>query len=187
MREDDFPHPVSDPEAEGLPGTADDDSTAFDGVDSPRIADGRDPAALPSDTPTALGRFGTTADEGLAGESLDMKVAREVPDPTLADQSERPDVARSPVSVESFDAEPLDEDTDQVDPGTSLDVSGAVEAHADSPVSVYDVDDRPIGRLVQPDEGAHGDTEPDLIARDAGAAGGGPTAEESAIHESRPR
>jgi hypothetical protein len=32
--------PVSDPEAEGLPGTADDDSTAYDDVDSARIAGG---------------------------------------------------------------------------------------------------------------------------------------------------
>ena len=180
---DEFPHPVSDPEAEGLPGTADDDSTAYDGVDSPRIADGPDPAALPSDRPTAVGAFGTTAEEGLAGESLDMKVAREVPDPALDDQSVRPDAARSPISVESFDAEPLDEQTDRVDPATSLDLSDpAVAAHADSPVSVYDtVDeagDRPIGRLVQPDES-------DLVARDEGAAGGAPTAEESAMHQAR--
>ena len=47
MREDEFPHPVSDPEAEGLPGTADDDSSAWDDVDSGRIADGPDPGLLP--------------------------------------------------------------------------------------------------------------------------------------------
>ena len=43
---DDFPRPVSDPAAEGLPETADDDSTAYDDVESSRIADGPDPAKL---------------------------------------------------------------------------------------------------------------------------------------------
>ena len=44
MRTDDFPNPVSDPEAAGLPATADDDSTAWDDVDTGREADGPDPA-----------------------------------------------------------------------------------------------------------------------------------------------
>ncbi|UWZ40855.1 hypothetical protein Drose_18525 [Dactylosporangium roseum] len=35
------------------------------------------------------------------------------------------------------------------------------------------------GRLVEPDEG----TEKDMIAYDAGSAGGVPTAEEAAVHE----
>ncbi len=39
-----------------------------------------------------------------------------------------------------------------------------------------------IGRLVAPDEGAHSDTEPDLVARDAGTDLGGYSAEESAMH-----
>jgi hypothetical protein len=38
------------------------------------------------------------------------------------------------------------------------------------------------GRLVAEDEGAHPDTEPDLIARDAGIDGGAATAEEAAVH-----
>jgi hypothetical protein len=36
---------------------------------------------------------------------------------------------------------------------------------------------------VEPDEGVRGDDEKDAVAYDAGAAGGGPTAEEAAIHE----
>jgi hypothetical protein len=185
MRRDEYPHPVSDPEAEGLPSTADDDSTAFDEVESSRIADGADPAALPSDRPVAVGHYGTTPDEGLQGESLDMKVAREEPDPALADPGERRDATRSPISAETFDAEPVDADTDRVDPDTSLELTDPVEAHTDSPVSVYDTGERGIGRLVEPDEGAHEDTEPDLVARDEGAAGGGATAEELAMHEVR--
>jgi hypothetical protein len=40
-----------------------------------------------------------------------------------------------------------------------------------------------VGRLVEPDEGVRGDTEASSIARDAGASGGAPSAEEAAIHE----
>jgi hypothetical protein len=62
-------------------------------------------------------------------------------------------------------------------------------AAPDSPVSVYDVPDTgldagaPVGRLVEPDEGVHEDTEADAVAYDAGAAGGGASAEELAMHE----
>ena len=58
MREDDFPRPVSDPEADGLPETADADSTGWDDVNSGRIADGPDPAMLPGgrdEHPMAVG------------------------------------------------------------------------------------------------------------------------------------
>jgi hypothetical protein len=45
---------------------------------------------------------------------------------------------------------------------------------------------QPVGRLVEPDEGLGADTEPDSVAYDAGAAGGGPSAEELAVHETEP-
>jgi hypothetical protein len=38
------------------------------------------------------------------------------------------------------------------------------------------------GRLVADDEGAHSDTEPDLVAHDVGIDGGAATAEEAAVH-----
>jgi Family of unknown function (DUF5709) len=38
------------------------------------------------------------------------------------------------------------------------------------------------GRLVAEDEGAHPDTEPDLVARDVGIDGGAASAEEAAVH-----
>ncbi len=38
------------------------------------------------------------------------------------------------------------------------------------------------GRLVAEDEGAHPDTEPDLVARDVGIDGGAAGAEEAAVH-----
>ena len=41
----------------------------------------------------------------------------------------------------------------------------------------------PVGRLVEPDEGYGFDNERDSVAYDAGAAGGGASAEELAMHE----
>jgi hypothetical protein len=55
----------------------------------------------------------------------------------------------------------------------------------DSPGADTPFDERAgqgVGRLVEPDEGAHTDTEPDLVASDVGTDLGGYTAEESAIH-----
>ena len=42
--------------------------------------------------------------------------------------------------------------------------------------------ERPAGRLVAPDEGAHPDEEKDEIARDVGPAGYARSAEEAAVH-----
>jgi hypothetical protein len=180
MRDSDYPTPVSDPESEGLPGTADDDSTAYDDVDSGRSADGPDPAALPSDQPRGVDRFGTTAEEQRAGETLDQRLAQEEPDV----QPEVPAESPGPLADEAIDEQGAAQarlDADVFGEGPRSDPH--------SKVSVYDtgeLDDAspdPVGRLVEPDEGLGSDVEPDSVAYDAGAAGGGPTAEEAAIHE----
>ncbi|MEV8510743.1 DUF5709 domain-containing protein [Dactylosporangium sp. NPDC051484] len=163
MRRDCYPRPVSDPEALGLPGTADPDSTAWDDVDSPRIADGPDPGSLPldrDDPPVAVDHYGTTAWEARAGEPLELKLGREMPED------------------EGFAGPaPDEEDEDAL----------ALPPH--SHASVYDLGgglrDELVGRLVGPDEGGLRDDEPDAVARDAGAAGGGPSAEELAMHPIR--
>src|SRR3982751_1374110 len=80
MRDNDYPTEVSDPEASGLPETADDDSTAYDSVESGRTADGPDPAALPGTGPGGAGRFGNTAEEQREGDSLDYRLYQEEPD-----------------------------------------------------------------------------------------------------------
>jgi hypothetical protein len=188
MREENYPELVSDPEADGLPQYADDDSSAYDDVETRREADGRDPAPLPSDVP--VDRYGVTAEEQRIGESLDRKVGREVPDPALGDQPGRRDATQSPIAAESFDADPATIDTDVLDGDTSLvEDDKPVDPRPDSPVSMYDLDDpdfsRPIGRIVETDEGGPMDTERDAVAYDAGAAGGGATAEELAMHEVR--
>ncbi|WP_327011166.1 DUF5709 domain-containing protein [Dactylosporangium sp. NBC_01737] len=165
MRADEFPAPVSDPEAEGLPGVADDDSTAWDEVESGRIADGPDPGLLPIDRderPLGLDHYGTTAREALAGEPLDVKLDREVPDTSS-------DGPGAPVA----DLDAIDEDAVEDMP--------PVQVNRDSAVSVYDMGTGrgTVGRLVAAED-APGQ---DGIAVDAGPAGGGASAEEAALHE----
>jgi Family of unknown function (DUF5709) len=104
-------------------------------------------------------RFGTTTEEEQEGESLDQHLAEE-----------EPDVA--------FDTGDEDEDSE---PGYST----GDEDIADEDIDGLLLDDGPdprAGRLVAEDEGAHADTEADLVARDEGIDGGGATAEEAAIH-----
>jgi hypothetical protein len=183
MRNDDnYPRLVSDPEADGLPQTADDESGASDEFNAAaRIADGYDPAPLPHDSPEAIDRYGMTPEEARAGESLDYKLARE-----WSDRGGDED----PAPRRGDDADLGDDVTDRPDPDAGLADDTLIEADR-SPVSMYDrpglVPDsgQPVGRLVEPDEGLTEDTEKDMIARDAGAAGGGPSAEELAIHEVR--
>jgi len=100
-------------------------------------------------------RFGTTAGEQQGGESLDALLAEEEPDtPADLDNEDPEDFAGDPDAA--------DEDLD----GLLLD---------DGP-------DPRAGRLVADDEGAHPDTEADLVAHDAGIDGGAATAEEAAVH-----
>ncbi|MEV4758254.1 DUF5709 domain-containing protein [Micromonospora sp. NPDC049559] len=185
MRYDDYPTPVSDPEAEGLPGTADDDSTAGDDVLTGREADGLDPAALPADEFLAADHFGNTAEEQLDGESLDYKIAREQLEPDVDDPLAGPvDPAIAAEADSQQAAAEAQLDADVMDPGPTSDPN--------SPVSLYDHGQLggqtapPIGRLVEPDQGARTDDEPDSIAYDAGAAGGGASAEELAVNETDP-
>jgi hypothetical protein len=105
---------------------------------------------------TAGMRFGTTAEEQREGASLDRLLAEEEPDVAVDDEDEDAPWAAS------GDDEAADEDVD----GLLLD---------DGP-------DPRAGRLVAEDEGAHADTEEDLVARDTGIDGGGASAEESAVH-----
>jgi len=172
--DDTYPKPVSDPAADGIPEYADDDSTAYDDVDSPRAADGPDPYPTPGDredAPAALNEYGTTPAEQLRGEPMDQRLAREEPD----------------VTPDALGGDLRDNEDGPVDRGLLADQT-AVDPALDSPVSMYDRDepglgpDGPVGRLVAPDEGAHEDTETDEVAFDAGAAGGGASAEELAMH-----
>ena len=178
MRDNDYPAEVTDPEASGLPDTADDDSSAYDEVDSPRWADGPDPAALAGVGPGGSNRFGDTAEEQRQGDSLENRLRQEEPDVGTEDPLPP---RRDPIdeTVDSDDQRQLDADVWGQSPTSD----------PDSQISLYDDgqldadDPGRVGRLVAPDEGGGFDDEADSIAYDAGAAGGGASAEELAIHE----
>ncbi|MBL7255011.1 DUF5709 domain-containing protein [Paractinoplanes lichenicola] len=178
MRDNDYPAEVSDPEASGLPDTADDDSTAYDEVETGRWADGADPAALAGVGPGGSNRFGDTAEEQREGESLDRRLRQEEPDFGAEDEVQP-------------NRDPVDETVDSSEQRNfDADVWGASPtSDPDSQVSLYDdgqlddADPQPVGRLVAPDEGYGFDDEADSVAYDAGASGGGASAEELAMHE----
>jgi hypothetical protein len=189
MRRDDFPRSVSDPAASGVPEYADDDSDADLDVPSTREADGPDPAPLPPDRedgPLALDEFGTTAEEQRHGEPLGARLAREEPEVATADAAAAPrdrtdDLATADVPHE----------WNEPDPGGAGADGGPIDPDVDDPVSAYErvgpdaVTGGLVGRLVQPDQGSLEDAEPDEVAMDAGASGGGASAEEAAMHEVR--
>jgi Family of unknown function (DUF5709) len=119
-------------------------------------SDPLDRGVAPPERWSAAMKFGSTADEQEAGESLDQLLAEEEPD-TALDLDEDDELPED------------DEDTDEADEyldGLLLD---------DGP-------DPRAGRLVAEDEGAHPDEEADLVARDAGIDGGAASAEEAAMH-----
>jgi hypothetical protein len=114
-----------------------------------------DQGVAPPERWSAGERSGTTAGEQQRGESLDDLLAEEEPDTPFDVDDEDPEDFAS-------DADVADEDLD----GLLLD---------DGP-------DPRAGRLVAEDEGAHSDTEADLVATDVGIDGGAASAEEAAVH-----
>jgi hypothetical protein len=117
------------------------DTLEFDGVDDPL-----DRGWSPPERPWAVNHVGVTAAERQAGETLDQRLAEELPDAAAPDGD---DIG--------------DHDTD----GELLD---------------NEVGNRRSGRLVAPDEGAHEDEEPALVATDVGIDGAAASAEEAAMH-----
>ncbi|HET9518197.1 MAG TPA: DUF5709 domain-containing protein [Actinoplanes sp.] len=180
MRDDDYPAQAADPELSGLPDTADDDSNAYDEVATGRWADGADPAALPGVGPGGMTRFGTTAAQARAGEGLDRRLRQEEPDTRPDDPSAYPGELGDEAIDEQASAR-LDADVFGESPVS--DPESAISMYDDGQLA--DVAGRPVGRLVDLDDGAAVDTEAESVAYDAGAAGGGPTAEELAMHETR--
>jgi hypothetical protein len=137
------------------------DMTDYEVLDASDTLDG-DPGDDPLDRGVAAPqrwsaaiRYGDTAAEQQAGESLEQLLAEE-----------EPDVA--------------DEEDDEL----TGDFAGDEDA-GDEDVDGLLLDDGPdprAGRLVAEDEGARPDEEADLVARDTGIDGGGATAEEAAMH-----
>jgi uncharacterized protein DUF5709 len=111
----------------------------------------------PPEKPLGMTRFGTTNAEEAEGESLDQRLAQEVPDPNLA---------------ADLEASPSDEDVDSVD-NTRIE---------DEDLRYSEIGGDRAGRLVDPDEGLGADLEKDLVGSDVGIDEGAASAEEAAVH-----
>src|SRR5215510_7806114 len=153
---DPYPVPVSDPAADGLPETAADDSFADDDRDTSRI-DTFDAPPDREEGPLAMNQYGTTGAERLSGEPLVLRLRRERPE--LTDES---------VAIDA----PPELYTDTVSEQTNAGI--ADDSDVPGIPSLGEV-----GRLTVTDD----DTTGDEVAFDAGATGGGFSAEEGAMHE----
>lgn len=109
------------PEDEGLPEVAQDDSPTMERAEDPEFA------PLPGERPGASVDFGTTSAEQAEGESLDGRLAREIPD-------DAPDVrpAEDPQRASAQFEQDLDT-TPPTDSGTAR-TADDIEATADAPV-----------------------------------------------------
>jgi hypothetical protein len=151
---DETPHESADLEDYEVQDPAD-SLTGQPGRDDPQ-----DRGVAPPQRWSAGMRFGTTAEEQYQGESLDGLLAEEEPEAGLDDVDELEDAeAGRPGDITGNAG---DEDVD----GLLLDAGPDPRA----------------GRLVARDEGARPAEETDLVAGDAGIAGGAATAEEAAVH-----
>lgn len=147
-------------------------------------------APVPGDQPAAVGDYGTTVDEGVQGEPLDGRLAREEPEQEPGLAAGEPAARADPGAGGS-----TGEDEDSVTPDSGLGVGSDLNtgyqpdegagqewpAQPEEPSGRVWDEPRRAGRLVAPDEGAHEDTEPDEVAEEAGPDRGGYTAEEAAM------
>ena len=109
------------PEDEGIPEVSQDDS--------PTMARSEDPefAPLPGERPGSAADFGTTAREQAEGESLDGRLARELPD-------DAPDVRPAEDPNRAVGQLEQDVDTDPGDDSGTERTADDVEATAERPV-----------------------------------------------------
>jgi hypothetical protein len=109
------------PEDEGLPEVSQDDSPTMERAEDPEFA------PLPGERAGASADFGTTSLEQAEGESLDGRLAREIPD-------DAPDVRPAEDPQRPFAQFEQDEDTTPTtDSGTER-TADDVEATADAPI-----------------------------------------------------
>ncbi|NUT35606.1 MAG: hypothetical protein HOV79_21340 [Hamadaea sp.] len=153
------------PEDEGIPGYADDTSTAYDRGDRPHFDDTA--PALPEDEPLEL-------------------PTEEPSDDELADEAAMEDVGTGEEFGDSDVGEPLDAAVDEPAQDVYLeDLSAAdtEEALKDRELTAYDLEEpgTAVGRLEAPDSGAGIDDEATSVATDTGEVEG-MSAEEAAMH-----
>lgn len=129
----------------------------------------------PPEKPLGAETYGTTAAEQAEGEPLDDRLSREAPDAGDAPPAET-------VAVDERDDEDMiDDEPDE--PGTARAVGdGTGEEPTDEEFLEAELEGQRAGRLVAPDEGAHGDEEKAEVGRDVGIDGAAASAEEAAVH-----
>jgi hypothetical protein len=119
----------------------------IDTLDDPDVEDALDRGYSPPERYSAGQGFGNTPAEEAQGETLEQRVAQEIPEPDpYAEEDRGPD-------------DIVDGDADDGEVGGER-----------------------AGRLVDPDEGAHEDTESSLVGTDVGIDGAAASAEEAAMH-----
>lgn len=112
--------------------------------------------------------------ENLTGDGIDLD---EPLDTSYSPPDRRPAATRwGTTGEEQAEGESLDQRLSEEEP----DITAEVDAE-EGDDEEGEPDPR-AGRLVAPDEGAHGDAEKDEIARDVGKAGSAASAEEAAVH-----
>ncbi|WP_139978062.1 DUF5709 domain-containing protein [Nocardioides litoris] len=112
--------------------------------DDSDVTDELDRGYSPPEKWSAGQGYGNTPYEEAVGETLEQRLAQEVPEP------------------------------DPFDP--------APDEQAEAAIDDGEVGRERAGRLVAPDEGAHTDTEKDLVGDDVGIDGAAASAEEAAVH-----
>ena len=167
--------------SEPFPNDVPDGSEDIDGdhmVETPESLRDADPEAPPmdrgieaTDRPLGAEKFGTTHFEAAEGESLDYRLSQERPDVGEHDPVDDIVAADPATFATGSDAEQTD---DEVLGDAYGDTGSQQDGFADLNGSV--------GRLVEPDEGAHTDVEKDMVATDVGPDGGDLSAEEAALH-----
>jgi hypothetical protein len=129
-----------------------------DTLDDRGVDDLLDEGYSPPERPRGVDAFGTTLAEQRQGESIEQRLAHEEPDPANALE----------------------------DPLAEADMVGGDDPDAiaaeDDFLGDGEVGDRRTGRLMAPDEGAHEDTESQMVADDMGIDGGASSAEEAAVN-----
>ena len=123
-------------------------------VDDRGLAEPLDEGYSPPEKWSAGQGYGNTPLEEELGETLDMRLAQEVPEP-------------DPYVEAAAEAAPDDH------------ASGDI---IEEPSAPGEVGDARAGRLVEPDEGVRTDVEGEVTAEDVGIDGAGAGAEEAAVH-----
>jgi len=129
-----------------------------DTLDDRGVDDVLDEGYSPPERPRGVDAYGTTLAEQRQGESLEQRLAHEVPDPANAWE----DPLAEPDMVGGDDPDAIAAEDDFLGDG--------------------EVGDRRSGRLKAPDVGAYQDNESGMVAEDMGIDGGGSSAEEAAVH-----